>query len=376
MLIDDESAAPKASLGVLILASFGVAGCAGVAHASSGGDEPALEWTEAGPSPEPLHRSYRLTAPAEPVRAESATGLLTPILDDGRRFDEVLPSWNVTPEASFSVDVRVAENRDGTWTEWLRIGDWNIAERAGDEVLRFDGGKVAVDVLHLEAPLGAAQFRILPAGESTIEVDRFDVVLTDTSALPERVRSAGEERWPNRLRLEVPQRSQRVEDESIAHRICSPTSVAMVAAYHGTDAPTADVAEVIHDPHFEIYGNWNRAVQGAYSLGVPGRLTRVSSWDAVRELLEENGPLIASIKAAEGDLRGAPYDSTNGHLLVVTGLGVGEAVHVNDPAAGRVASVNRVYRREDMEKVWFANGGVAYALEAPPGAGQDLEQSE
>ena len=387
MLSDLESTRQKASLGFLILAMLGISGCAGIAQASGVGDEPALDWSPSGPAGEPLHRSFKLLADSGqlledsgPARKEGLevppAGLVMPVLDDGSAFDEVLPSWNIRPDAAFAVDVRVAAAPKGPWTTWLRIGDWNVEEREGSETLRFEGGKVAVDVLQLEAPHRAAQFRVTPAGESIVEIAQFNVVLTDTTALGARIEEASGERWPNRLRLEVPPRSQRVEDEAIAHRICSPTSVAMVAAYHGAAAPTAEFAEVIHDPHFEIYGNWNRAVQGAYSRGVPGRLERVSSWDAVRRLLEESGPIIASIKSGEGELRGAPYDSTNGHLLVVTGLGVGEAVHVNDPAAKKVASVNRVYRRDDMEKVWFANGGVTYALEAPPVDEQDPAQSK
>ena len=380
MLTALESAWRTISLASSILGIFGVSGCAGAAHASTAGEAPALTWQPSGPESEPLHRSFQLAWESAPSPAKLTaipqSGLLTPVLGDGRPFDEVLPSWNIAPDAAFAVDVRVAMERDGPWTPWLRIGDWNVDERAGDEPVRFDGGKVAVDVLQLEAPHRSAQFRVVPAGEVDVEIARFHAVLTDTSAIDARVTLASAERWPNRLRLKVPPRSQRVEDESIAHRICSPTSVAMVSAFHGAAAPTAELAEVIHDPHFEIYGNWNRAVQGAYSLGIPGRLERVSSWDAVHKILEESGPIIASIRAGEGELRGAPYNSTNGHLLVITGLGVGEAVHVNDPAAKRVASVNRVYRREDMEKVWFANGGVAYALEAPTDAGARSAQSK
>jgi hypothetical protein len=74
---------------------------------------------------------------------------------------------------------------------------------------------------------------------------------------------------------------------------------------------------------------------------------------------------VASIKADEGQLRGAPYERTGGHLLVVTGLGPGGVVHVNDPAAPWPGVVPRRYMRADMEQVWFGRGGVTYAL-APP----------
>lgn len=291
--------------------------------------------------------------------------LTTPILEDGQQFDEVLPSWNVAPEVPFAVEVRVSAGANEPWSDWLRIGDWNVDERTGDEPMGFPDGRVAVDVLRLETPKRLAQLRLTPWSNAALELASVHVVLTDTATLPARLAETSVQSWPPEIALSVPKRSQRLEDESIAHRICSPTSVAMVTAFHGAELPTAELAATILDPHFGLYGNWNRAVQGAYSVGIPGRLVRVSSWDTVRRHLEARGPLIASIRAKPGELGGAPYKQTDGHLLVVTGLGPQGAVYVNDPAAKSLSTVSRVYSRADMETVWFANGGVAYALEAP-----------
>ena len=62
-------------------------------------------------------------------------------------------------------------------------------------------------------------------------------------------------------------------------------------------------------------------------------------------------------------LRGAPYERTAGHLLVVTGLGPAGQVLVNDPAAHWPGDVRRTYLREDLERCWFEKGGVAYAFD-------------
>jgi hypothetical protein len=75
-------------------------------------------------------------------------------------------------------------------------------------------------------------------------------------------------------------------------------------------------------------------------------------------------PLIISIAAKPGQLRGAPYESTAGHLLVLCGLDEHGKVLVNDPAAISRQAGQLAYFREDLETVWLARGGTAYVLEA------------
>ena len=331
-------------------------GCATTEPDAAPGSDPAPT-AAASDSRDALHRHF---APA--VGWSDAGELVSEIVTDGEGFDEVLPSWNVAAPHAFQVDVRVG--RGDEWSPWLRIGDWNVPERAGDEVTTFEGGKVAVDVLELEEAWETTQLRFTSAGGAALdpEVVRARVVLTDTAGLDAAIERTRQESWPSPVTLDVPPRSQRVENDDISHRICSPTSVAMVTDFHGPSVPTRRVAERLFDPHFDLYGNWNRAVQGAYSFGVPGELVRISSWDHAREYLNAGRPIIASIRAKEGQLEGAPYAKTAGHLLVVTGLGPDGDVRVNDPAAAEVGTVRRVYRRADMETVWFANGGVSYVL--------------
>ena len=103
-------------------------------------------------------------------------------------------------------------------------------------------------------------------------------------------------------------------------------------------------------------------MQAAYDAGVPGVLVRLSSWRAVQHFLEAGVPLVVSVKAETGELAGAPYPRTSGHLLVIRGLTEDGDVLVNDPAADGPSSVPRTYRREDLERCWMRRGGVAYAI--------------
>jgi hypothetical protein len=160
----------------------------------------------------------------------------------------------------------------------------------------------------------------------------------------------------------VPFRSQRAEDPKIAGSICSPTSVAMLLAYRGVDRPTAEVAELLYDREHEIYGNWPRAVQGAFTSGVPGYLTRFSGWSAVEDAIAREQPLVISIRAKKGQLTGAPYEKTDGHLLVLCGFDANGDCLVNDPAARDAEHGQITYERSELEACWMGNGGVAYVL--------------
>ena len=312
---------------------------------------------------DPLHECRQVTDLAPTPDGALVSGEFVA----SKAFTQCLPSWNVDSAEPFTVELRTRPQGADLWTPWLLIGDWGVARRPELVVTACDEARVAVDILEAAAPQDRAQLRFTPSGASPLSPGavRASLVFTHEGQLEQRVAAASTEPWPLPVELSVPARSQRAAGEDIGHRICSPTSVAMVAAYHGQRVPTRAMAATVLDPHFDIYGNWNRAVQGAYGHGVPGRLVRLSSWESVAEYLQAGRPLVASIRAAPGELRGAPYEKTSGHLLVITGLGLGGVVYVNDPAAAWPGVVPRRYMRADMEQVWFRNGGVAYAFEAP-----------
>ena len=293
-------------------------------------------------------------------------------------FNEVLPSWNVdTPSGGgFSVELRVGRTYDDSWSPFLYVGDWGEAPQAGERTTEFPLGRIDVDYFRSNERFDRLQVRVRlfpadAAGPAARRpgIRRIAACLSDTTGIPVSVRPARDlergapppvERWQRRL--DVPCRSQRAEDREIASRICSPTSVAMVMAYRGVDLPVRELASQIYDPVHRIYGIWPRAVQAAFSHGVPGYLTRFADWDGVRRAIAVGQPLIVSIRAKEGQLTGAPYPRTRGHLLVVTGFDAEGRVLVNDPAAPSEASGRRAYDLGEMESVWLRNGGTAYVL--------------
>ncbi len=298
-----------------------------------------------------------------PFPGKPAIATLPPVSGDFP-FQDALLSWNVdAPEAtSFVVELRVRAVDEEPWSAWLHVGDWG-APPDEPRTVRCDGGAIDVDFFRGERRFEAVQVRIRAFAR---EAGRALVLRRLTLCLSDRERSVAPlpalEPRPFGRVLDVPSRSQRAEDPTIAARICSPTSLAMLLEYRGAPASTAAVAARAFDPAHDIYGNWPRNVQAAWTFGVPGYLTRMSDWAEVERSIAEGQPLVVSIAARQGELAGAPYERTGGHLLVLVGFDERGDCVVNDPAAGEAATVRRVYRRSELESAWMGRGGTCYVL--------------
>ncbi len=161
-------------------------------------------------------------------------------------------------------------------------------------------------------------------------------------------------------RLPVPALTQLALPAAIAQRVCCPTSLAMVAAWHGKTLQLPMLcADCLHQAS-ELYGVWPMAIYSAGEHGLLGSLELFSSLDEAAPLLQQGLPLIASVRFGAGDLPGAPLPATNGHLLVLTGLDA-DLAYVNDPAAP-ANSVSRAYPRDAFAQAWLGQRGLGILL--------------
>jgi len=279
-------------------------------------------------------------------------------------FDECLISWNARHSKStgFGVELQVARDAQGPFSPWMWIGEWNVSQRPEDLVLAHEDARIDVDTFTSTTTWRALRVRVRVRCS---DKDSLRFCMDRLTLMPTLRAARGTYGVPRGAtpRIDVPFRSQRAEDATLSSRICSPTSLAMLLAYRGRQVPTAVVAQRAFDPFHDIYGNWNRAIQAAYSFGIPGRLERIPNWARAQSLLASGQPLIISIAAKPGELRGAPYASTQGHLLVLCGFDEHGRVLVNDPAAATAQAGQLAYAREDLETVWLARGGTSYVLE-------------
>lgn len=290
----------------------------------------------------------------------------------GAPFNEVLVSWNVDVprDSGFRVELRFARDREGAEpSAWYHLGRWGAFPELPATHVEDADGKVEIDCFSGRGHFLAYQYRFtFRAGQrGAPSLRRVTVVTSDMPGSRDAYeRLGGPGPAPatrGALQVDVPYRSQRAEPPDLQGRICSPTSITMLLAYRGVAAPTAEVAARAFDRDHDLYGNWPANIQAAYSYGIPGRIARVRSLDAARVFLERGQPLIVSIRDREGVLKGAPYATTQGHLLVLTGFDEKGNVRVNDPAAADAARGVAVYDRSQFEKVWLDQGGVAYVIE-------------
>jgi len=287
-------------------------------------------------------------------------------------FNDLVPSWNIDVPAGggFAVQIRMARQQDDFWTPFYYLGSWGRAPQVDKKVTADDNGLINIDYFQSNNRFDRIQYRVLLSGSDLGHPPiirrvglAYSNTLNDVNLFVthrRKIDPGPKEKWARRL--PVPWRSQKAEDKKISGSICSPTSVSMVMHYRGIDEPTAKVCATIWDEEYELYGNWWRAVQGAYTYGLPGYIERFGDWNAVKQHIARDEPVIASIKVKKGQLRNSPYRETNGHLLVIVGFDEAGNVHINDPAAATADQGTTTYAREDMEQVWLANGGVGYII--------------
>jgi len=287
-------------------------------------------------------------------------------------FDELLPSWNVdlSGSAAFRVELRTARGTQGPPTPWLDLGGWGRWPETDRAPTTCEAGRVEVDILKLGSFHDRLQLRLRVRGlqaRQELVLQRLDANFSRSDVLAGGWTIAPPA--PGPIALAVPQRRQADESPELAARICSPTSVAMVLAYWGIERPTAEVAAMAYDAEHDIYGNWNRASGTAHLFGLAGSLYRLNDWAEARLFLEQGLPLVISIGVEPGQLTGAPYESTAGHLIVLSGFdGAGHAL-VMDPAVAPPERGPLKYALDELEQCWLRRGGFAYVLAPANGIG-------
>jgi len=324
--------------------------------ASSGFEPSAL----AGAIP-PVCRRPVVVAP-RPVPDDGGVLVDLPAWTPRRPASHLLPALSLLGDDEYSYRFELSVHTAGAWSPW--VGGASLGA-AGFVPIPSRAGALAsdVDVFVTPEPAEAVRLRLrfravdlrgLATAPWFVSLSAWDGARVPAAARP----------VSGLVRLAVPPRSQMEEDETIRHRICSPTSVAMVLDYLGERLDTRELAAAVFHPGLDLYGVWPAAIRAAGRHGVAGYLLRFPDWAAAAWCLGERLPIIASVRYAAGELTGAAIPETAGHLLVLVGYD-GDRVLVNDPAAPDRRSVERAYRLDELERVWLERSGVGYVLFRP-----------
>jgi hypothetical protein len=297
----------------------------------------------------------------------------------GTPFHEALVSFNIdVPAASgIIVEMRVARERSGASalvSPWLRVARWGEVTPSGalgegaPGVRAFGdptglSGKIDVDEFRSAHLWERVQWRVRAFGPGAARV-RIEHVSVCVSTMTRWWEKPLDRTQAQAMEMAVPFRSQKTPDPSLSGRLCSPTSVSMVLARLGLECGENAVRDRALDPDEQIFGNWPRNVQAAYELGASGMLVRIDSMQQAERMLRAGTPLVASISVkCAGELTGAPYRTTTGHLIVLRGIDANGDVLVNDPAAADARAGMLTYKRNELRKVWLENGrGTAYVF--------------
>ncbi|HEY2996757.1 MAG TPA: C39 family peptidase [Methylomirabilota bacterium] len=272
---------------------------------------------------------------------------------------QFIPSFSALTEAPFSLRLELSARVGGAWSPW--VGSVGLGPAAFTPLADAPTLGVDVDVFRASAPVEAVRLRArvrAPAPAAVVGAPWLLALSAAAGTVPVTAARA------SAARLAVPALSQMESAAAIAHRICSPTCVAMVLDFWRRPiAPAALAAEMFH-PGSDLYGVWPAAILAAARRGIAGYLLRFPDWPSAAWCLEHGLPVIASIRYAAGELTGAAVNATSGHLVVLTGID-GDDVVVNDPAAPTAATVARRYRVAEFAQVWLERTGVGYVLFPP-----------
>lgn len=145
----------------------------------------------------------------------------------------------------------------------------------------------------------------------------------------------------------------------IGHRLCSPSSTAMLL---GLDAPRAlKLAQQIYHSPTDLYGIWPMAQYWAQRSGAKAELAWIGNEFQIIEALKLYGPIAVSVKVQAGELEGFDPGQSSGHLCVLAQILL-DHVLVYDPAS----RVNpKIYNRQIFLRCFARSGGLAYLISKP-----------
>ena len=278
-------------------------------------------------------------------------------------FNTMVMSWNAETPAGTSLQLQLRIRVGDSVSPWFTMGAWSATGGASVGGQSNEWGKVDVDTLELRSYANSFQYRVAFATSNPAASPRLRsaaIVYSDLSTQLVGPRVDVSKGWIRDL--DVPQYSQLEQSPDVARSICSPTSLAMVLNYWGKSKTVGDVYNGVRDARTGIFGNWPLNTAYAGSLGLDAYVNRLYSMEQVQNEIANGRPVIISIRFQPGQLDNSPIDSTTGHLIVVRGFTPQGDVIVNDPIAPNSTTVRRVYRRDQLTRIWQQSGGIAYML--------------
>lgn len=298
-------------------------------------------------------------------------------------FTNLILTWNSkTPENTYiEVLARayIVERDDvvGRWSEYLSWGLWGTTINSSSKNSECEIAKIDTDVfvvrdkennvgkkIQIKVNLYSSDLK------STPKLNQLTATFIDNNKAKEVLIDNTEKIYYNKV-LETPCFSQYEREESIAARICSPTSLTMVLNRMGEKLIVEDVAWNCYDYKYDGFGNWAFNVAFAGSLGYEAYI-EYGSLEALEREISKGYPVVVSVKYTN-DINNKEYPyiensplTTSGHLIVVCGIEVNNSnevyIVVNDPAGKNNESVRRKYKLNEFLISWSKSNNAMYIV--------------
>lgn len=298
-------------------------------------------------------------------------------------FTSLILTWNSkTPENTYVEVLARAyiverDGRAGSWSEYLSWGIWGTSIKSSSKDSECEIAKIDTDVFVVKDKVNSVGKKIqikvnLYSADlkSTPTLSQLTATFIDNNKSKEVLTDNAEKIYYEKI-LETPCFSQYEREESIASRICSPTSLTMVLNRMGENLIVEDVAWNCYDYKYDGFGNWAFNVAFAGSLGYEAYI-EYGSFESLQREISKGYPVVVSVKYTN-DINNKEYPyiensplTTSGHLIVVCGIEVNNSgevyIVVNDPAGKNNESVRRKYKLNEFLIAWSKSNNAMYVI--------------
>ena len=298
-------------------------------------------------------------------------------------FTSLILTWNSkTPENTYVEVLARAyiverDGRAGSWSEYLSWGIWGTSIKSSSKDSECEIAKIDTDVFVVKDKVNSVGKKIqikvnLYSADlkSTPTLSQLTATFIDNNKSKEVLTDNAEKIYYEKI-LETQCFSQYEREESIASRICSPTSLTMVLNRMGENLIVEDVAWNCYDYKYDGFGNWAFNVAFAGSLGYEAYI-EYGSFESLQREISKGYPVVVSVKYTN-DINNKEYPyiensplTTSGHLIVVCGIEVNNSgevyIVVNDPAGKNNESVRRKYKLNEFLIAWSKSNNAMYVI--------------
>lgn len=282
-------------------------------------------------------------------------------------FNQLIFSWNAfKSDGFFSFQVQVRDAKTKQWHAWHKMMEWGNNTQ---QSYLHKGPSTEYYHVRLEVPptqlADGVRIKITPYRGANLAL---------IEAIAVNISNFGQFRPHDQLLFDtlpslkisgVPQQSQMVLDHPRAEHMCSPTSCSMLISYLTKNPLNAlDFALGVYDKGLDTFGSWPFNTAHAFECcqgTIFFHVARLNSFSDLYTKLQQNIPVIVSVR---GDIKGAPREFKNGHLIVVIGWDQQhKKVICHDPAFSTNNDVLVSYDVTSFCKAWDRSYHLSYIAE-------------